>query len=501
MRTILLAVVVIVVHQAAFAQKPGKSDRIVRNPYLPYSVLAKREGERVIVIAEIAELRDGTSVLGTATAAAQKAAVVPYPKLHGKRVIVVAQNAELHDQAHVVGTVHRGAELRVEKSDEDRYQVWWSGRSVSVARSDVIPFDRALGYFTEAIRQKPTDADYKIRGRIRRNAGDLDGALHDFNQASLLGFNQAMLLEPTDAEGYDWRGRVWDSKGDLDRALADFDSAVRLDPKFAATYRHRGNVFRRKGDHQKAIADFDTAIQLDPTEWAGYYGRGVIWQADGELDKAILDYTTAIKFDPNCVAAYCNRATVFYQKREFGRAIADYDEAIRLHPTLTKPYFCRGFIWRVMGNFDKAIADFNEAIRINPNGSMSFSNRGYAWREKGNYDLALADFDEAIRLNPKNADAYVQRAWLRATCSDEKYRDGAKAVEDATKACELTDWKKAEFLDTLAAAYAEAGQFDKAVEWQQKAIELAPEDQKEDLGIRLALYKAKKPYREGPGKK
>jgi len=64
--------------------------------------------------------------------------------------------------------------------------------------------------------------------------------------------------------------------------------------------------------------------------------------------------------------------------------------------------------------------------------------------------------------------------------------------------CELTDWNDADYLDTLAAAYAESGQFDKAVESQEKAIELAPDDEKADFETRLKLYQEGKPYREEP---
>ena len=86
--------------------------------------------------------------------------------------------------------------------------------------------------------------------------------------------------------------------------------------------------------------------------------------------------------------------------------------------------------------------------------------------------------------------------WLRATFPDAKYRDGKQAVEYATKACELADWKNAEWLGTLAAAYAEFGDFDKAVEWQKKALELAGLEEVEGLREQLSLYQAGKPYRQ-----
>ncbi|MEK7842393.1 MAG: hypothetical protein AAB197_06930, partial [Deltaproteobacteria bacterium] len=73
-----------------------------------------------------------------------------------------------------------------------------------------------------------------------------------------------------------------------------------------------------------------------------------------------------------------------------------------------------------------------------------------------------------------------------------------KALEYAKKACELTDWKDPYKLDTLAAAYAEAGQFDEAIKWQEKALEFPeyPKDEREKADLRLKLYKEGKPYRE-----
>jgi tetratricopeptide (TPR) repeat protein len=160
-------------------------------------------------------------------------------------------------------------------------------------------------------------------------------------------------------------------------------------------------------------------------------------------------------------------------------------------------YLNRGLAWTHKEEFDKAIADFDEAVRLNPNDAVSYCNRGAAWRAKKELDKALVDFNEAIRIDPDDPYPYDARAWIWATCPDEKYRDGKRAVESATKACELTNWNNPVYLETLAAAYAERGDFDSAVKWQAKANELRAEDEdKTDGESRLKLYEEKQPFRD-----
>jgi len=129
---------------------------------------------------------------------------------------------------------------------------------------------------------------------------------------------------------------------------------------------------------------------------------------------------------------------------------------------------------------------------------VAYVARGNAWRRDGVYDKAIADFRKSVELGPDNAVAHNALACFLATCPDAQHRDGEAAVEHATKACELTQWNDARCIDTLAAAYAETGDFDAAVKWQQKAVDLSPEESKADHRTRLKWYKSGQPLRDLP---
>jgi tetratricopeptide (TPR) repeat protein len=154
--------------------------------------------------------------------------------------------------------------------------------------------------------------------------------------------------------------------------------------------------------------------------------------------------------------------------------------------------------WAAQKDDDKAIADFSAVVRLAPNNANAYARRAAAYQHKKSYDEAVADFTQALRFDSSVASTNNNAAWLMATCSEERFRDGRKAIDLATKACELSDWKSADRLDALAAAYAETGDFDAAIQWQSKALEMNPSDAEVIKGMkeRLALYKDHHPYRE-----
>ena len=223
----------------------------------------------------------------------------------------------------------------------------------------------------------------------------------------------------------------------------------------------------------------------------------MIWKEKGANDIAIADFNEAIRLDPKSAAAFFNRGDAWYRKEAYDKAIADFNENLRLEPNHTDGYLSRAVAWMMKREYDKALSDHNEAVRLEPKNARLYSLRGVLHKFRRDYDKAIADYNEAIRLDPNLASAYMYRASIWATCPESKYRDGKRAVESATRACELFGWRNPWAIDDFAAAYAETGDFAKAVEWQGQATKLYADSEKKKQGEdRIKLYQDKKPYRD-----
>ena len=222
--------------------------------------------------------------------------------------------------------------------------------------------------------------------------------------------------------------------------------------------------------------------------------KGIIEGKSGSLKKAIDYFGQAIRTDPKFVLAYYNRALTLHQLGEERRAIKDYSQAIRLEPNFADALAARGVAYENLGQYEQAIKDYSEAIRLNPKVAVNFANRASAYDKLGQPREAIRNYEEAIRLNPSDGGTLDSFAWLLATVANPALRDGGRAVKLAREACELTQWKEPNHIDTLAAAYARIGDFQSAVKWQTKALQ-DPEFRKvKEAQERLALYRTGKPY-------
>ena len=274
------------------------------------------------------------------------------------------------------------------------------------------------------------------------------------------------------------------------------DNAAYARRLMAWSHNRRGEIRADAGSGEKAREDFETAVTLDPKHWRAVHNRGVSFAAAGNLDAAIADFDRTLQMNPKFANGYFNRGELRYDRREFAPAITDYTEAIRLNPKDAGAYNSRGHAYYRLNQFRSALADYTSAIRFDPANAAAYTNRGDAQADLGSYAEAVKDYQMAVKINPRLGRAYQSAAWLMATCPDETYRDESRAVETAEKAIELDGDDSPLYLETLAAAQANAGQFEEAAQTQQKAVKLVGDSDRGRAKRRLALYQKGVAFRD-----
>lgn len=262
----------------------------------------------------------------------------------------------------------------------------------------------------------------------------------------------------------------------------------------------RGEAMLDKNRTTAAMQQFQMAVELNPIHWKALHNRGFSFAVDGKYEKAIQDFNETIRLNPRYANAWFNRGEVHYHRNDFEAAISDYEEAIRLGPGEADYYFARGNAYHRMRRHEQAMADYNRSIEIDPQNAEAYVYRGDAWADLGRYDDAAQDYRAAVKIDDQLAAGYRSIAWLMATCPDERFRDTERGVAAALKAVRLDGSQNYRYLETLAAAQANDGQFDRAAETQEKAIKIADGTAQQSfidvMRARLARYERRQPYRQ-----
>lgn len=313
------------------------------------------------------------------------------------------------------------------------------------------------------------------------------------------------------------RAMVWISKGEDEDAIDDLTAAIRLNPRFAVAFCLRGWLRRKAGQQDEAMRDFSEALRFDdhltvaaalkqlppiepppPIEPIELPVARIEGLSDDDLEAA----NEAIRKAPDDPSGYEMRAWIWTMRNEWEKALADRTKVLELRPDDTSALQARGLALCRAGHFQAAIRDYDKLISIDPNEVVHLQNRGETYNDSGEYAKALADFQQALHLADRWSRPMVHRSLARlwATCPDAKFRDGKRAVRGAKKLLRGNGYVPPIDYDTLAAAYAESGDFEEAIKWQSKAVATAKGDDEfiRQLRERLELYRAGKPYREEP---
>jgi tetratricopeptide (TPR) repeat protein len=360
--------------------------------------------------------------------------------------------------------------------------------------------ERALILMSADIAKSPNSPYlYRMRSNIRRELGQIEDALKDFEYYLAHGEDARKQV----AE----RADIYMRKGALDRAIADYTEAIRQDQNTARNYERRALAHRLRGDFksamldydhliktysgdpetfigrgltyvamgkpERAIVDFTKAIDIFPEDATAYYNRAQAARESGYVEVALLDYTKAIELDPNYAIAFNSRGRAHVSLNDPASALKDFNTAIRLDSRLAAAYVNRGSLHQAAGQLDQAIADFSSAILAGPENKEFRVTRAAAFAAKGRHADAESDFTAALALDPLYAQAYIGRAAARLAQNKR-----AEALDDADRALLINPRLPLSYL-VRADVVAAFGEFTKA-EADRKAGEVVQRERDDE---------------------
>lgn len=200
------------------------------------------------------------------------------------------------------------------------------------------------------------------------------------------------------------------------------------------------------------------------------------WRQSHMFQDSETCYRTVIERNPDAWPAYNNLGHFLLRRGSVDEATTNFRKALELNPVdATARQGVRVNLGNALlnkGEVDEALDQLEKASAIQPD-ARAHNSLGSALRQKGRFDEAIAHYEKAVQMAPQSSALCRNLAWLLATCPDPSLRNGPRAVELAERAEQLSGGRDPEMIHTLAAGYAQEGQFSKAVITAQRALELA----------------------------
>ncbi len=385
----------------------------------------------------------------------------------------------------------------------------------------------AIPEWTKALAMEPNDAHaLNNYGQTLARAGKTDNAIAEFRKAiavkpeypeaeNNLGFvlaglghsddatehyRRAIAEKPAYAEAHSNLGHLLTEQGNLDGAIEQFQQALSINPEYAEAHNGLGFALESANRLDGAADEYRQAIETDPKYADAYNNLGVVLAQQRRMDEAIQDFSKAIELDPKCTGGESNLGHALLAMDRVDEAIPHLEKAIESTSDSAELHSDLGAALAERGRIDEAIPEFERALQISPHLVPAQSRLGMALMMKGRAAEGLAQWREALKEEPDNLQVLNNLAWLLATSPDASIRNGKEAVELAEHAVQITSAKEPSILGTLAAAYAETGDFGKAIEAQRQATDIATQQGKAELAAalnrRMAKFEANTPIRE-----
>jgi protein O-mannosyl-transferase len=322
---------------------------------------------------------------------------------------------------------------------------------------------------------------------------------HDYRDVETL-WRTTIARNPSCWMAYSNLGSFLSGMGLTDEAIQNFRRALELRPEQTKDRNNLGKALLQQGRFTEGMKEFQAALRISPNDPVTENNIGAAYLQKDDVENALDHLRKAVREGPRNADAYINFGNALLKKRDFDAAIAAYSATLELPFDQAESHYSIANALRQKGENGDAILHYQLAIQLRPDYVDAHNNLANALRQQERIGEAIQEYQAALKYRPQFLLAQNNLAWILATAADSRLRNGSKAVELAEKAVLATNANDPIFLHTLAAAYAENGEFEKAVAAAQDSLAIAHANGltslAESLRNKIALYQSGSAYHE-----
>ena len=366
-------------------------------------------------------------------------------------------------------------------------------------------WSQAIGYFQASLALK------KLQPRTIADMALAEWGQRELSEA-ITSLKKALAIRPNYTNAHYNLAVLLAETGRRRQAIPHFRTVAENEPDSADAIYQWAALLTEEGRFSEAARRFERVLQLQPDHVEARYYLATILAKQNKPDQAIPHYRQVLEHaqdSPLSAEIQHGLGLALLRQSKYSEAITHLQEAVRLQPSMASAHCWLAQALLATGNKDQALAEYKLALKLAPNFPPALAplstltlEKSLSLAQEGRFAPAIALLRESRELLPRDHAIADALARYLATCPQDQLRDGKLAISLADRAVRATGRKIPEYLDTLAAAYAEQGEYSDAARTANEAMVLASKQGRDqyvsELSVRARLYEAGQPYRERP---